>query len=96
MSQYILSPAAQNRLKNIRQYSLDNFGKQQTRLYLTRIRKALRELAQSPSSGTKRDDIKQGYYSQFIGSHTIYYRIHDTHIDILDILHQKMEPKYHL
>ncbi len=96
MSKYILSPQAQVSLKDIRDYTLEHFGKQQTTLYLQKLRKRMRELAITPSKGQKRDEIKVGYYSSFIGSHTIYYRISDIHIDIFDVLHQRMDPMRHL
>lgn len=56
----------------------------------------MQDLAIEPSKGTDRSDIKKGYYSKFVASHTIYYRISDTHIGIIDILHQSMEPKRHI
>jgi len=96
MSKYILSPAAQKSLKQIRSYSLNNFGKHQTTLYLKKLRDRMQYLADQPARGTARDDIKAGYYSHFEGSHTIYYRIRDTHIDIIDVLHQSMDPTRHL
>ena len=96
MGKYILSPAAQNRLKEIKAYSLENFGKRQTTIYLKNLRDCMQGLADNPSKGTERPEIKQGYYSQFIASHTVYYRISHTHIGIIDILHQSMEPRLHL
>ena len=44
----------------------------------------------------KRVNIKKGYYGVFVGKHTIYYRIRNTHIEIIDVLHQKMDPEKHL
>ncbi|WP_281281929.1 hypothetical protein [Aliikangiella coralliicola] len=41
-------------------------------------------------------DLKVGYHSDFIGSHTIYYRIKPTHIDVIDVLHQSMEASKHI
>ena len=96
MAKYILSPAAQSRLKEIKTYTLKNFGKRQTTIYLKNLHVCMQDLADEPSKGTERNDIKKGYYSKFIGSHTIYYRISDTHIGIIDILHQAMEPKRHI
>ena len=97
MAKYILSPQAQRNLKDIRAYTLKNFGKQQTTAYLKILQKHMKALAATPSKGKKRDEIKVGYCSSFIGSHTIYYRIvADSHIDIIDVLHQSMEPMRHL
>ncbi len=97
MSKYILSPAAKKSLEQIKAYTLENHGKQQTKIYLKMLRDRMRDTAQSPDkNGTPRDEIKKGYYSVFAGKHTIYYRIRDTHVDIIDILHQSMEPTKHL
>lgn len=96
MPKYILSPQAQASLQEIRAYSLKHFGKRQTAIYLKELHERMKDLAAAPSKGTARDEIKLGYYSSFVGSHTIYYRISDTHIDIIDVLHQRMEPTRHL
>ena len=96
MSKYILSTEAQNSLKEIKIYSVKIFGKERTRQYLTDIRKRMIELSKNPSCGIIREDLKVGYHSDFIGSHTIYYRIQSTHIDVIDVLHQSMDPLKHL
>jgi toxin ParE1/3/4 len=97
MSKYILSPQAQTSLKQIRSYTLKNHGKQQASKYIKMLRDCMRDTAKNPDTkGTARDEIKEGYYSVFVGKHTIYYRIRDTHIDIIDVLHQSMEAKRHI
>jgi toxin ParE1/3/4 len=96
MPKYVLSPQAQKSLSQIRQYTLDNFGKQQTNNYLTALQIRMRYLAEYPLDGKPRSELKTGYYSYFEGSHTIYYCTRDTHIDIIDVLHQSMEPSRHL
>lgn len=96
MAKYILSPQAQGSLQDIRDYTLKHFGKRQTTAYLKLLQKHMKDLAATPARGKARDEIKAGYYSSFIGSHTIYYRIADTHIDVIDVLHQSMEPMRHL
>ena len=96
MAKYILSPQAQSSLQDIRDYSLENFGKQQTTAYLKILQKHMKQLAATPTRGKERDEIKAEYYSSFIGAHTIYYRIANTHIDVIDVLHQSMEPNRHL
>lgn len=97
MPSYILSLQAQESLHQIRTYTLKNYGQQQTLTYLKMLRDGMRAAAQRPDAkGMARDDIKKGYYSVFVGKHTIYYRIRDTHIDIIDVLHQSMDPMRHL
>lgn len=96
MAKYILSPQAQNSLQDIRDYTLEHFGKLQTTAYLEMLQKHMKDLAATPTRGKERDEIRAGYYSSFIGSHTIYYRIVDTYIEVIDVLHQSMEPMRHL
>ena len=92
MAKYSLSPQAQESLKGIHAYTLKNFGKQQTSKYIKELRNRMRELAISPSKGQERKEVKSGYYSSFVGSHTIYYRIANNHIEVMDVLHQSMDP----
>ena len=96
MSKYILSTETQNSLKEIQIYSTKKFGKERTRQYLTNIRNRMDALAENPSRGIVREDLKVGYHSDFIGTHTIYYKIQSTHIDIIDVLHQSMDPSKHI
>lgn len=92
MANYVLSPEAQNSLTDIRRYSIKNFGKDRTKNYLNNIRKCMKALAETPSRGLTREDLKVGFYSYFIGSHTVYYIIRDSYIDIVDVQHQSMDP----
>ena len=96
MSKYILSPNAQKSLLNIKAYSSKQFGERQTKIYLQSIQSKFGDLADNPEIGRIRDEIKTGYLSVLIGSHVIFYRISESHIDIIDVLHQSMEPLLHL
>ncbi len=60
------------------------------------LRDKMKELATAPSNGQERNEIKTGYHSAFVGSHTIYYRVVNEQIEIIDVLHQSMEPMRHL
>jgi len=96
MAKYILSPNAQESLSGIKAYSLEKFGERQTKIYLEKIDERMCFVAVNPNKGKDRDTLKKVFYSISAGSHTIYYKIKDTHIDIVDVLHQKMEPLLHL
>lgn len=97
MPKYILSPQAQKRIRQIRDYTLQNHGERQKKAYMTMLRDKMRQAAKTPSKeGKNRDDIKPGYFSIRAEKHYIYYRIRDTHIDIIDILHESMEPHRHI
>jgi len=94
---YVLSPQARDSLKGIRAYTLKTYGKKQTNVYLSQLRDAMRRAAKrSGDVGTSCDDIKKGYFFVRAGKHHIYYRISDSHIEIIDVLHQRMEPTLHI
>ena len=60
------------------------------------LREKMRTAAKDPSQGKERNDIKQGYCSIQAEKHNIYYRVRDTYIEIIDVLHQSMEPTLHI
>lgn len=96
MTQYILSFNAQKSLRKIKVYSLEEFGEEQAVTYLKLIEKKLQMIAENPDIGRNREEIKIGYLSFLAGSHVIFYRKAKNHVDIIDILHQSMEPYRHL
>ena len=83
-------------IAEINQYTIKQFGERQAVRYLENLRDRFQFLVENPSLGKKREDVKTGYYSYFEGSHTIYYKIQDDNIAIIDVLHQSMEPGRHL
>ena len=93
---YILSPNAQESLRNIKAYSLEQFGKEQTISYLKLIERKLRMIAEGPDIGRKREEINKGYLCFLAGSHVIFYRKARKNVEIVDILHQNMDPYQHL
>lgn len=100
MSKYLLSPNAVRSLEGIEEYTLDTFGKIQTGIYLKKLYEKMQFVAENPKElGRLREDIFSNWncYSCFVGSHTIYYEIIlNNEINIIDILHQSMEPQNHL
>ena len=96
MPKFLLSPEALKSLEQISIYTLANYGQQQKKAYLKMLRDRMRLAAKKPGKGKERSDIKAGYYSIQAEKHHIYYRIRDTHIEVIDVLHQSMEPKLHI
>ena len=96
MSRYQLSPQATKSLLQISEYTLVNFGQKQKTIKLKMLRERMRTAAKKPEKGKDRSEIKAGYYSVQAQSHHIYYRIRGTQIEIIDVLHQSMEPTRHI
>lgn len=89
---YRLTPAAQNDLADIWDYSLRVWGLLQAERYILSIRDACASLAEGRRHGQPIDDIRPGYHKLAVGSHFLFYRTADSgHIDVIRILHQRMD-----
>ena len=83
-------------LKAIAIYTQENWGKNQRALYLKMIDDAFHELSANPKLGAKIDDIRAGYFKYRIGSHLIFYRMIYDDVQIVRILHQRMDVESHI
>lgn len=93
MAQYqiILSPRAQADLQNVHAYTLSTYGPGQAGKYLSLLEKGIHQLLDNPEIGRKRDDIKSGYRALSIEKHIIFYKIKETDIQILGVVHSRMD-----
>lgn len=96
MSTYHITPDARADLIDIRQYTVQQWGKPQSQSYLSELRQTIRVLAETPSLGKSRSDVGTGVLSFPHASHVIYYVEHDYHIVVFAVLHQRMLPSQHL
>ncbi|GAA4168347.1 type II toxin-antitoxin system RelE/ParE family toxin [Gryllotalpicola koreensis] len=97
MSGYRLTPAAQRDLSSIWDYTEDAWGPQQAETYLGEIRFAFERIAANPERGRACDDIRAGYRRYAIGSHILFYIVaEDGQVDIVRVLHQRMDPTRHM
>ena len=96
MKTYRITPKAERDLLAIGEYTLKQWGESQRDIYLKSIVDRLTWLCDYPELSTKRDDIREGYYSYHEGKHLIFYMINDNHIDIIGVLHERMDYKVHL
>jgi toxin ParE1/3/4 len=95
MKNYRLSRAAQEDLREIKSYSLTTWGKKQTQNYLAAIETTLEKLTVSPDLGKSRDDLITGLCSFKINRHVIFYRCHLEELEVVRILHGRMDiPAY--
>ncbi len=91
MSEYRLTPAAKSDLLEIWSYTIKNWGKKQAEKYLLEIEAKLELLAADPELGRQRPEINPGYYSFPVKKHIIFYLQSGNYIDIIGILHGKMD-----
>lgn len=96
MSQHRLTPAAQRDLSSIWDFTEERWDVSQAERYIRKIQAAVERIAEDPDIGRTREGIREGYRSYAIGSHIIFYMPSADHIEIVRILHQRMDVDQHL
>ena len=97
MSQYLLSPAAQADLEQIWDYTRGRWGVDQAEEYLRELQRAIERAAANPSIGRACDEIRPGYRKHAAGSRTLFYQVTaEAVIDVVRVLHQRMDVDRHL
>ena len=93
---FYLSKEAENDLFNIAKYTKDNWGLEQSNLYLIKLDKCFHTIAKYPGIGQLCNNIRQGYRKYPEGKHMIFYHIaSDGILEITRIMHQNMHYSKH-
>ncbi len=96
MSRYRLTPAARRDLSSIWDFTQERWDVRQAESYVTEIREAIERVAEDPGRGRPCDEIREGYRRYSIGSHSLFYVESAGGVDVIRILHQRMDPTRHL
>ena len=86
MRQYRLSNDAKDDLRRIYEYGYQQFGEQQADRYYYAFFSLFEKLTKNPYVYPSVDQIRTGYRRAPCGENSIYYRVTETHIEILAIL----------
>lgn len=97
MASFYLTNAAKTDLKEIGRYTRKQWGVAQRDKYLTMLDGCFQDLAAQPLRGQDCSNIRAGYRKYSAGSHVIFYRqADDAVIEIVRILHGRMDTERHL
>jgi toxin ParE1/3/4 len=96
MSAYRISPRAERDLEEIWLYTEGRWSAAQADRYAGALIDMIEALAADPGLGRKIDDVRPGYRKQAAGSHFIFYRQAPPGIEVIRILHQRMNVEAHL
>jgi len=97
MGTFTLTKKAKADLKSIAAYTQRKWGKEQRKIYALQFDNTFHLLSESPSTGSKCDFIKMGYRKFPVTSHLIFYHsISQSEIEIIRILHKRMDITAHL
>ena len=95
MSNYRLSPLAEEDLFKIISTTIESWGSAQAKVYAQTIDSALLKLAQYPDFGKERSDVYNGARSFPVEKHIVFYQVSEVGIDVARILHQRMDLSKH-
>lgn len=96
MRPYRLTPAAQRDLSEIWDFTEERWDAGQAEKYIAELRAAIERVAADPERGRSCDDIRQGYRRYGIGSHLLFFVETADSVDIVRVLHQRVDPTRHL
>ncbi len=88
-----LTATAEQELHDIYTYSLEKWGEKKADEYLKQLENSFYLLLNNPQLGKQRNELKHGYRSLLVQKHSIFYNINDNEINILRILHMRMDVK---
>lgn len=95
MPTYRLSPLAENDLEDIWTYTAERWSGAQADSYIADIVQAFEALAVGQRQG-RPADIRPGYLKYPIGAHVAFYKLTADYLDIIRILHGRMDVTRHL
>lgn len=93
---YRLTPAAQRDLSSIWDFTVGRWDADQAETYVLEIQSAIERIAEQPDRGRPVDEIRAGYRRYAIGSHLIFFVESHDGVNVIRILHQRMDPTRHL
>lgn len=88
---YFLTPAALADLDKIADYTLAQWGAQQTQRYIQQLMDRCQWIADNPDAGRARADIHMGYFCYPQGKHLVFYVLNPKGISVIGFPHQSMD-----
>ncbi|NBC04301.1 MAG: type II toxin-antitoxin system RelE/ParE family toxin [Bacteroidetes bacterium] len=92
MRKYTLTRKAEDDIREIWTYTLEEWDEEQAEIYLNGLESKIKEASENPDTiGQARPDIKSGYMSFLYESHIVFFRKEMNYIVVVRVLHQKMD-----
>ena len=88
---YQISPEAVADLNKIWLYTFETWSLQQADRYYNLLIEEIGNICKIPYSGKLYDHVRKGYRASKVKSHIIFYKINNDVVEIIRILHQRMD-----
>ncbi len=92
----VFSPKAKADLSDIWDYTFAEWGISQAEKYVRELWEVMRTQALNASASVDISDVRRGYRKIRAGSHVIFFKLTGDGIDVIRILHQRMDFDRHL
>jgi toxin ParE1/3/4 len=86
-------PLARKDILAIKTWTARSFGPIQAAVYVRQMKTAMLLISENPGLARDASDLRPGLLKTLAGSHMMYFHIKDGNIDVLRVLHGKMEPE---
>lgn len=98
MSSYnlVIAPLAKHDLKHIYDYGVSNRGTRQASDYLDNLKEHFWELTEQPKMGIEREELLPGMRSFPVDSHVVFYRLQQSQVEVVRVLHGRQDPRHHI
>ena len=93
---FVLSPLAQADIDTIWVGTVRMWGSDQAETYIRQINQHIKTIAAQPTIGRECPEVRAGYRKYHSGSHVLFYRLTDAGIDIVRVLHKRMDFRQHV
>ncbi len=91
MSELVLSPRAKLDLSEIWDYTLSHWGADQAEKYVRNLWSTMQQVSSDPAKSVEIGDVRKGYRKISSGSHVVFFKATGDGIDVVRILHQRMD-----
>jgi len=88
---YVISKKAISDLEEIWLYTATNWSITQADRYYSLILDEISHLCKHPAIGKSMDHVRNGYRASKVKSHVIFYRVVNESVEIIRILHERMD-----
>jgi len=92
----IIAPLAKHDLKHIYDYGISNWGARQASDYLDKLKEHFWGLTEQPKMGIEREELLPGMRSFPVDSHVVFYRLQQSQVEVVRILHGRQDPQRHI
>lgn len=96
MSEIILSPRAKLDLGEIWDYTLLQWSVDQAEKYIRQLWSVMKHAVDNPTESVDIEDVRRSYRKSRSGSHVVFFKVTGDGIDVVRILHQRMDFDRHL